>query len=261
MGLIKPKSVFSRPQQLDTPSSKNSSSPANTGRKKLAKVVSFTRLQRILAETKNFGRDNNAAVALRNIIKRELEERLQKQEKENYDLGEKITAMCISKDGKSVILATHDVDLAPKIKINPLETIQTEKTEENLTKPQEERNLLNLSIPFNNEKQNAQLTNDDNADPFIQENSMRPKFYQPPVLWHFDLETRVFERLPLDDSLETEKEITCLAMTNDNKQFLYGLNEKSIHLYDLEKKTRIYTFQNVCKRKLFQRQLVLIFIL
>jgi len=245
-GLIKPRSAFAKPQQgPSTPSSQSGMSPANSGRKKLAKVISFTKLQRLLVDTKNFGREN-AAVALRNIIKRELEERLRKQENESYDLGEKITAMCISNDGKNVILATHYVEAAPKIKANPLETLQTEEL---ITRQPEEKNLLNFSTPFNNDILSNQV--DDNAVDLLGQDSNvasnKSRYSQPSVLWLFDLDKRVFERLPMEDLQETEKEITCLAMTNNNKYFLCGWSDKSVHLYDLENKTRKYSFRDVCK--------------
>ena len=258
------KSIFSKATTRETGAGMTTQggfSEHQMARSRFGKIMSLMRWKRALAQKQH--NDENAAAALRNIVTRELQEKINSQPKSRYDFGEKITAMCISNDSQIAIIATHNpIDWTPRMRLRLGDTFKTEKTVEGNGKHPEERYLIG---PVESKEQNVPFTftlNEEHASEETPKNSSfgkaastfmgnsGTKQKQSPSLWLFNIETEVKEKLTIDDNYsDPEKEVKYLAITSDNKYLVAGWSDRSVLLYNLEKKAKAYTFKNVTERK------------
>jgi len=142
------KSAFARPTP-QTPSSRIDSL-AGTPQKKTVNVLSFSKWQKAFMRNSTFKR-TQSAMSMKKAVQKDLETTLQRQKKEPHDFGDKITAMCVSADERYVILATHYVESAPKIKFQAAETLQTQQSENPIStnRLNDEKPLLNIGTGRN----------------------------------------------------------------------------------------------------------------
>jgi len=244
------KSAFARPMIAvpPTPSSRVDS-PDNSTKKKMANILSFSKWQKVLARNASMSK-NKSALNMKRSIQKDLENTLQRQKKEQFDFGDKITAMCVSSDEQYIILATHSIEAAPKIKIQAPESLKTEHIETIVTsRPNEEKPLLNIlnmgtGRSLNNPSVGERKISEERPD----ENLAAVK--KPPVLWLFDFKERTKERLPLDSEFDDpQREIVSLAIMKSNEFIIIASNDKSLYLYSMREKEISYYFRNVTERK------------
>ena len=243
------KSAFARPIPVPGTPSSRVDSPDNSTKKKMANILSFSKWQKVLARNASIIK-NKSALSMKKAVQKDLENTLQRQKKEQFDFGDKITAMCISSDEQYIILATHSVEAAPRIKIQAPETIKTEQTEGMSTfRPNEEKPLLNIL----NMGTGRSLNNPSVGERKISEERPQDEnlaaVKKPPVLWLFDLKERTKERLPLESDFDDpQREIVSLAITKSNEFIIIASNDKSLYLYSMKEKNISYYFRNVTER-------------
>ena len=147
---------------------------------------------------------------------------LSHQEKTSYNIDEKITAMCATKDSKHLVVASHSIEVVSK-QGSP----QTNKHAD-LMSPIPETPDLNKS----------------NLD--------GEKIKQPSSLWLIDIKNRDKEQFTLeDDDLNPNKEILALGVTSDSKYIVTGWNDGSVNVYDLPGRKRACKFKTDSERKSF----------
>ena len=263
------KSIFSKAtRETAGMTTQGGFSEHHMARSRFGKIMSLMRWRRALAKRQHS--DENAAVALRNIVTRELQEKINSQPKSRYDFGEKITAMCISNDSQIAIIAAHNpIEWTPRMRLKLGDTFKTEKTVEAMgnSRPPEERHLI---TPMDPKDQNGPFIftlNQDTVEKHASEETPRNlsfgkaastfmghsgvKTKQSPSLWLFYIETEVKEKLTLDDNYsDPEKEVKHLAITSDKKYIVAGWSDHSVLLYSLERKAKAYAFKNVTERKM-----------
>jgi len=265
----KARSVFSKAAQ-ETASTQVGFSE-HTTRSRFSKIMGLMRWRRALAKSQH--NDENASVALRNIVKRELEEKLASQPKSRYDFGEKITAMCVSNDSQIAIIATHNaVDWSPKFKLNFGDIMKSEKTVEGIGnfKNHEEKSLIS---PMNAKDQNAPffftLHNEETIGKATEEtpkhttdfgkaasnfmgmaySTTKPKL--SPSIWLFYIDSEIKEKINLDDNYsDPEKEVKCLTITSDKKYLVSAWSDRSVLLYNLETKSQSHIFKNITENSI-----------
>jgi len=152
---------------------------------------------------------------VRDKILQDLVQAVEDQGKIEYNLGEKVTCMCATKDSKQVYVASHSA----------AQVAQTEKTGPELGKNE----------PLN--------TGENQTQSFIGND---PPKAASTSLWVINVSTNEKEQISLADcNVDLEKEIKAILVTSDEKYLITGWSDGTILIYDISQKKAVHKFRNV----------------